>query len=45
MTRQLIDFQRGNRNGAGAAMMKPSVAKLTTADMVAITGYLASLAP
>ncbi|WP_170835050.1 c-type cytochrome [Terriglobus roseus] len=45
MTRQLIDFQRGNRNGAGAAMMKASVAKLTTADMVAITGYLASLQP
>lgn len=45
MTRQLIDFQRGNRNGAGAAMMKPSVAKLTTADIVAITGYLASLQP
>jgi cytochrome c553 len=45
MTRQLIDFQRGNRNGTGAAMMKPSVAKLTMADMVAITGYLASLQP
>ena len=45
MTRQLIDFQRGNRNGAGAALMKPSVAKLSAADMVAITGYLASLQP
>ena len=45
MTRQLIDFQRGARNGAGAALMKGPVAKLTTADMVAITGYLASLEP
>jgi cytochrome c553 len=45
MARQLIDFQRGNRNGAGAAMMKMPVAKLTGADIVAITGYLASLEP
>jgi cytochrome c553 len=45
MTRQLIDIQRGTRNGAGAAMMKPVVANLTTADMVAITAYLASLKP
>jgi cytochrome c553 len=45
MARQLIDFQRGNRNGAGAAMMKMPVAKLTGADIVAITGYLASLQP
>lgn len=45
MTRQLIDFQRGARNGAGAALMKAPVAKLTVADMVAITGYLASLEP
>ncbi len=45
MTRQLIDIQRGSRNGAGAAMMKPVVANLTTTDMVAITAYLASLNP
>ncbi|WP_157178424.1 c-type cytochrome [Terriglobus roseus] len=45
MTRQLIDFQRGNRNGAGAAQMKAPVEKLTTVDIVAITGYLASLEP
>lgn len=45
MTRQLTDFQTSARNGAGAALMKGPVAKLTPADMVAITGYLASLEP
>ncbi len=45
MTRQLIDFQTGARNGAMGAMMKMPVAKLTTGDIVAITGYLASLQP
>ena len=45
MTRQLIDFQRGTRNGKGAVLMKGPVAKLTIGDMVAITGYLASLEP
>ena len=45
MTRQLIDFQLGNRNGAMAPMMKGVVAKLTIQDIVAITGYLASQAP
>ena len=45
MTRQLIDFQTGARNGAGAELMKGPVAKLTVPDIVAITGYLASLEP
>jgi cytochrome c553 len=45
MTRQIMDIQSGARNGAAAAMMKPVVEKLTIADMVAITGYLASLNP
>ena len=45
MTRQLIDFQLGNRNGSMAPMMKGVVAKLTIQDIVAITGYLASQAP
>jgi cytochrome c553 len=45
LARQLIDFQRGARNGAGAMMMKAPVAKLTNADIVAVTGYLASLEP
>jgi cytochrome c553 len=45
MTRQIIDFQRGSRNGAGAQAMKAPVTKLTIGDIVAITGYLASLRP
>ena len=45
MARQLIDFQTGARNGSMAPMMKGVAAKLTTADIVAITGYLASQAP
>ena len=45
MTRQIIDFQNGARNGAGAQLMKPAVGKLTNEDIVAITGYLASLKP
>jgi cytochrome c553 len=45
MTRQIIDFQMGSRNGAMAPMMKGVVAKLTIEDIVAITGYLASQAP
>jgi cytochrome c553 len=45
MTRQIIDFQTGARNGTGAQMMKPVVANLTNADIVAVTGYLASLEP
>ncbi len=45
MTRQIIDFQRGTRNGPSAPMMKGVVSKLTIDDIVAITGYLASQAP
>ena len=45
MTRQIIDFQNGSRNGSMAPMMKGVVTKLTIADIVAITGYLASQAP
>ena len=45
MTRQIIDFQNGSRNGSMAPMMKGVVSKLTVEDMVAITGYLASQEP
>jgi cytochrome c553 len=45
MTRQIIDFQTGSRNGSMAPMMKGVVSKLTIEDIVAITGYLASLTP
>jgi cytochrome c553 len=45
MARQLMDFRSGARNGPGAALMKLPVSKLTDADIVAITAYLASLKP
>ena len=45
IARALIDFRTGSRNGQQSAMMKMTVAKLTDDDMVAITGYLASLEP
>jgi cytochrome c553 len=45
MTRQIIDFQTGARNGPMAPMMKGVASKLTLEDTVAITAYLASQAP
>jgi cytochrome c553 len=45
MTRQIIDIQRGARRGASVVAMQAPVAHLTEADIVAITGYLASLKP
>ena len=45
LTRQMIDFRNGSRDGSQAAMMKMAVAKLTEDDIAAITGYLASLEP
>ena len=45
MARQIIDFQTGARSGPGAGLMKGVVTKLTESDIVAITGYLASLHP
>ena len=43
--RQIYDFQHGARNGASAALMQKVVANLTNDDIVAITAYLASVAP
>ena len=43
LARQLYDFQQGSRHGEMAAPMAPVVAKLTAADMVNLTAYLASL--
>lgn len=43
--RQLYIFKDGTRNGAGAALMKTAVEQLTDEDIVAISGYLASLPP
>ena len=45
MARQILDFQSGARNGSMATLMKGVVSKLTTADIVGITGYLASQTP
>ena len=45
MVRQLFDFQTGARNGAAAALMKPTAANLTVDDMVALAAYLATQAP
>ena len=43
--RQLFDMQSGARNGKGAQLMKPVVAKLGEDDMLSISAYLASLEP
>ena len=43
--RQLFDMQSGARNGSGAQLMKPVVAKLSEDDMLSVAAYLASLAP
>jgi cytochrome c553 len=43
--RQLYDYKNGARAGPGSAAMTPSVEKLTTNDMIALSAYLGSLAP
>lgn len=43
--RQLNDIHANTRKGAGGAMMRPVVAKLTQHDMIAIAAYLQTLAP
>jgi cytochrome c553 len=45
LARQIYDFRTGARAGVNAAQMKPVIEKLTDEDIVAITAYLASLAP
>jgi cytochrome c553 len=45
MARELVDMQRGTRNGASAPLMKGVVANLTSDDIINITAYLASLPP
>ena len=45
LARQLYDFQQGTRNGSAAALMRPIVANLSDADMLAIAAYLASVGP
>jgi cytochrome c553 len=45
MARQLIDFRSGARHGVNSGQMKILAGKLSDGDVVAITGYLASLNP
>jgi cytochrome c553 len=45
LARQLYRFRDGTRNGAGAALMKASVERLTDEDIVNLSAYLGSLAP
>ncbi len=45
IVRQLYDYKHGARAGAGSALMKPSVEKLTIEDMIALAAYAASLPP
>ena len=42
MVRQLYDMQQGVRKGVWADLMKPVVANLSNADMLAIAAYAAS---
>jgi len=43
--RQLYDFRAGVRAGAGSALMKPVVEKLSMEDMISVAAYVASLSP
>lgn len=43
--RQLYDFKAGTRNGTDAQLMKPVLARLNDADILAITAYLSSRVP
>jgi cytochrome c553 len=45
LARQLWDMQQGTRNGALAQLMKPVVAKLSPADITAISAYVGSRLP
>ena len=45
IVRQMLDMQKGNRNGPGVKLMKPVVANLTIQDMVEIAAYVSSRSP
>lgn len=45
IVRQLYDFKHGTRAGAGSALMKAPVEKLSLDDMIALAAYVASLEP
>jgi cytochrome c553 len=45
LMRQMFDMQQGNRHGVWSELMKPVLANLTEADMMAIAAYAASRKP
>jgi cytochrome c553 len=45
IARQLYDFQHDARAGGASALMKPSVEKLTSDDIIALAAYVSSLDP
>jgi cytochrome c553 len=45
VARQLFDMRYGSRAGGAAEVMKPVVANLSEADIIAISSYLGSLPP
>lgn len=45
LIRQLYDFRGGVREGAGSALMKPVVEKLSMDEMISLAAYAASLSP
>ncbi len=45
LVRQMFDLKTGMRHGKRSELMKPVVASLSSADMLAIAAYLASLTP
>ena len=45
VVRQLYDFKHGSRAGPSSPMMKQSVEKLSTDDMIVLAAYVANLAP
>jgi cytochrome c553 len=45
LVRQMLDMQKGNRNGPGVKLMKPVVAALTLQDMIEIAAYVSSRSP
>ena len=45
ITRQLYEFQHGERTGAWSPLMSNVVTNLTEEDLISISAYLASLKP
>jgi cytochrome c553 len=45
LIRHLYDFRAGVRGGAGSALMKPVIEKLSMDDMISLAAYAASLNP